>query len=105
MARRIEELELKNKDLLINASPVGMHPEDPCLISASDLVKDLFVYDLIYNPRQTKLLALAKASNLNFSNGLGMLLYQGVFSFKHFSGKDGPVEVMQEALLKVAIKK
>ncbi len=100
VVKRIEDLDLINKDLLINASPVGMRQSDPCLISAKDLHEGLFVYDLIYNPAETKLLSLAKINNLNFSNGLGMLLYQGVFAFKHFSGRAAPVEIMKEALLR-----
>lgn len=97
---RIEELNLKDKDLLINASPVGMHADDPCLVESGMLHKDLFVYDLIYNPAETKLLKKAKEIGAAFSNGLGMLLYQGVFAFSHFSGKNPPVETMREALLK-----
>jgi shikimate dehydrogenase len=100
VANRIEDLEIQNKDLLVNASSVGMRESDPCLINAEDLHPGLFVYDLIYSPSETKLISLAKARNLNFSNGLGMLLYQGVFAFKHFCGRVAPVEVMKEALLK-----
>ncbi|MDD5466000.1 MAG: shikimate dehydrogenase [Candidatus Omnitrophica bacterium] len=100
VATRIEDLEIANKDLLINASPVGMRPADPCLVGYQDLHQGLFVYDLIYSPLETKLISLAKELNLNFSNGLGMLLYQGVFAFQYFSGKKAPVKTMQEALLK-----
>jgi len=100
VVRRIEDLEIANKDLLINASPVGMRLTDPCLVDPIDLHKGLFVYDLIYSPFETKLISLAKERSLNFSNGLGMLLYQGVFAFQHFSGKKAPIETMKEALLK-----
>jgi shikimate dehydrogenase len=100
IANSIEDLEISKKDLLVNASPVGMHESDPCLVRQEDLASGLFVYDLIYNPDQTKLISLAKKLNLNFSNGLGMLLYQGVFSFKHFCARTPPIEVMKEALLK-----
>lgn len=100
VATRIEDLAIANKDLLINASPVGMRPADPCLVDPCDLHQGLFVYDLIYSPLETKLIALAKERNLNFSNGLGMLLYQGVFAFQHFSGRKAPVKTMQEALWK-----
>ena len=100
---RLEDLEIFNKDLLVNASPVGMHQNDPCLVAPGDLHAGLFVYDLIYSPCQTKLISLAKERNLNFSNGLGMLLYQGVFAFKHFSGRTAPVNIMKEALLKACL--
>ncbi|MBM3243357.1 MAG: shikimate dehydrogenase [Candidatus Omnitrophica bacterium] len=98
---RIEELNLKEKDLLVNASSVGLKTEDPLLIDPNMLHKGLFVYDLIYNPKETKLLKLAKEEGLSYANGLGMLLYQGVESFNIWIGKDrAPVKVMQEALSK-----
>jgi shikimate dehydrogenase len=100
----IEELDLKNKDLLINATPVGLKEADPCLVSTEMLHKDLFVYDLIYNPPETKLLALAKKAGAKASNGLGMLLYQGALSFEHFTGKRAPIDIMRKAL-KEGVKK
>ena len=96
--KSIEQLNIRNKDILINATPVGLDKADPCLVSEDMLHKDLFVYDLIYNPPETKLLALAKRAGARFSNGLGMLLYQGALSFEHFTGKDAPLEVMRQAL-------
>jgi len=100
VANSIEDLEISKKDLLVNASPVGMSQSDPCLARPEDLTSGLFVYDLIYNPVRTKLISLARQQNLNFSNGLGMLLYQGVFAFKHFCARTAPIEIMREALLK-----
>lgn len=100
VAKRIEDLDLMNKDLLINACPVGMYSTDPCLVNPEDLHAGLFVYDLIYSLPETKLISLAKERNLNFSNGLGMLLYQGAFAFKYFTGKNPPVELMREALVR-----
>jgi shikimate dehydrogenase len=100
VATRIEDLALAKKDLLINATPIGMRQDDPCLVSPQDLHPGLFVYDLIYSPPETKLISLAKNNNLNYANGLGMLLYQGVFAFKYFRGRIPPVNIMKEALLK-----
>jgi len=97
----IKELDLKDKDLLINASSVGMKHQDSLLIDSSMLHPGLFVYDLIYKPFQTKLLSLAEDNGIKFSNGLGMLLYQGVESLNLWLGKKkAPVEVMRSALRK-----
>jgi len=96
----IEQLEIKNKDLLVNATPVGLEETDPCLVKEEMLHKNLFVYDLIYNPLETKLLAQAKKAGAKVSNGLGMLLYQGMLSFKLWTGKDAPLKIMQPALEK-----
>ncbi len=95
----IEELKIKDKDLLINATPVGLKESDPCLVKEEMLHKNLFVYDLIYNPAQTKLLKLAKEKGCRCSNGLGMLLYQGMLSFEIWTGKLAPKEVMKQFLL------
>ena len=96
----IEKLDILNKDLLINATPVGMKESDPCLVAKEMLHKNLFVYDVIYNPQETKLLKLAKEVGAETRNGLGMLLSQGALSFEHwFPGKKAPREVMWKALL------
>ncbi len=103
-AGRVEELDLKKKDILINASPVGMKSEDPLLINPGMLHPGLFIYDLIYNPGQTKLLDLAKENNSPYTNGLGMLLYQGVEALNLWiSPKKAPVEVMRRALEKACL--
>lgn len=94
----IEKLDIQNSDLLINATPIGMKETDPCLVDEKFIHKDLLVYDIIYNPKETKLLALAKKVGARTSNGLGMLLYQGALSFQHFTGKPAPIEIMRQAL-------
>ncbi len=76
-----------------------MKREDPCLIKASLLHPGLFVYDLIYNPDETKLLALARKKNCRYANGLNMLLYQAVESFNIWvKPRKAPVKIMQAAL-------
>jgi shikimate dehydrogenase len=91
-------LEINNKDFLINATPVGLKATDPVIVDESLLHKNLFVYDLIYNPAETKLLSLAKKAGCRICNGLGMLLYQGVLSFEIWTGKKAPEEIMRKAL-------
>jgi shikimate dehydrogenase len=91
-------LEINNKDFLINATPVGLKATDPVIVDESLLHKNLFVYDLIYNPAETKLLSLAKKAGCRVCNGLGMLLYQGVLSFEIWTGKKAPEEIMRKAL-------
>ncbi|MEI6631615.1 MAG: shikimate dehydrogenase [bacterium] len=103
---RIEGLKLKDKDLLVNASPVGMQPQDPCLVTEDMLPTGIFVYDLIYNPAETKLLSLARQKGLRYSNGLGMLLYQGAESFNLWmKPKKAPLSVMSAAFKQALRKK
>ena len=100
----LEEVDFKNINLLINATPCGMKKNDPSLVEEKMLHKDMLVYDLIYNPPQTKLLKLAQKIGAKTSNGLGMLLYQGMRAFEIWTKRKAPKKIMQEALLK-AIEK
>lgn len=95
---RIEDSDIGKADILINATPVGMKPEDPLLVKKEWLRPELFVYDLIYNPIETKLLKIAKEVGCRYANGLGMLLYQGCLAFEHWTQKRAPVDVMRKAL-------
>ncbi|HNX81102.1 MAG TPA: shikimate dehydrogenase [Candidatus Omnitrophota bacterium] len=94
----VEALDIAQKDILINATPCGMKPADPCLVPESKFHKNLFVYDLIYTPVETKLLARAKARGCKTANGLKMLLYQGAGSFEHWTGEKPPEDIMWKAL-------
>ncbi len=95
----IDTLLDASPDLLINATHVGMNEADPLLINPAKLGHSVFVYDLIYNPEETKLLKTAKAKGCRYANGLGMLLYQGVLSFEFWTGQKAPVDVMRKALV------
>ncbi|MDD5020293.1 MAG: shikimate dehydrogenase [Candidatus Omnitrophica bacterium] len=93
-----EKLDIPDADILVNATPVGMKPEDSLLVKQEWLKAGQFVYDLIYNPAETKLLATAKAAGCRTANGLGMLLYQGALAFEHWTGKAAPMDAMRKAL-------
>ena len=99
-AESVEALQVKEADLLVNATPVGMKETDPLLIEPNDLHKDLLVCDLLYKPQETKLLKAAKENGAKVSNGLGMLLYQGMIAFEIWTGKTAPKEVMYDTLLR-----
>ncbi len=81
-----EDLNLELADLLINTTNVGMKEDDPLLIDTEVLHQRMLVYDVIYAPRETKLLAQARLKNARTANGLGMLFFQGVLAFRHWSG-------------------
>lgn len=93
-------------DILINATPVGMHNGDALVFNPEQFYPKLMVYDLVYNPAQTSLLKEAKRKGCaGVFNGLGMLLYQGVLAFQVWLDVEPPVEVMGEALRQVLLKK
>ena len=94
--------KIKDVDLLVNASPVGMKVGDKSLVDKELLregKKSLCVYDAVYN-RETQLVKDAKEllGDSRAVGGLGMLLHQGMRSFKIWTGKPAPKEVMQKAL-------
>lgn len=74
----------KEASLIVNTTSLGMHPQTDKM---PPLKLDLFsshhfVVDLIYNPAETKFLKMAREKNCKTLNGLGMLIYQGEYSFK-----------------------
>lgn len=74
-------------DILINCTPVGMYPHvDVCPVSADVIARCGAVFDAVYNPRETRLLALAKQNGLPAIEGLGMLFYQAVEAQKFWFG-------------------
>ncbi|MFW6381651.1 MAG: shikimate dehydrogenase, partial [Bacillota bacterium] len=81
---------IKDIDLLIDTTPVGMSPEVevPPVIEENYLHSNLLVVDLVYNPAETSLLKAACRSGAQTMNGMGMLLYQGIESFKIWTGRD-----------------
>lgn len=93
---------LRQADILINTTPVGMHPhvDDEPVASASDMHEDLVVFDAVYNPNETVLLKEAIKAGAKPVYGIKMLLYQGAESFKIWTGNEAPVDVMEDALRK-----
>lgn len=90
-------------ELVVNTTPVGMHPhEDASPLSECQLGKlnvDAVVYDIIYTPRPTLLLQRAADRGLKTLDGLEMLVQQGAIALEQWSGKPAPVDVMRQALL------
>ena len=84
--------------ILVNGTSVGMAPkmDNTMLRDTTMLHKDLFVFDVIYNPRETRLLREAKEAGCQTSNGMYMLLYQGAASFELWTGKEMPVDIIKE---------
>lgn len=89
---------IEDCDVLINGTSIGMAPDtDACVISnASFLHPGLIVSDIIYNPRETKLLSIAKSRGCHTFNGMYMLLYQGAEAFRLWTGKEMPVDLIKQ---------
>ena len=89
---------IDNSQILTNGTSLGMAPNiEGCVITdVSMLHEGLIVSDVIYNPRETKLLRIAKEQGCMTFNGLYMLLYQGAEAFKIWTGQDMPVSIIKE---------
>ncbi|MDR5710090.1 MAG: shikimate dehydrogenase [Armatimonadota bacterium] len=92
--------QLAEAELLVNATPVGMHPDrDASPIPSPEFLHPcMVVFDLVYNPPRTRLLQLAQQAGARTIGGLLMLAYQGASSFELWTGKSAPVEVMLRAI-------
>ena len=84
--------------ILVNGTNVGMAPNvDRTLITDTSVFRpDLFVFDVIYSPQETRLLREAREAGCQTSNGMYMLLYQGAASFELWTGKEMPVDIIKE---------
>ena len=90
--------EIKDSDIFVNATVVGMKPMDDMSVvkDTSAFHDNLVVCDVVYNPIETKLLSEAKAAGCKCVGGKGMLLWQGVAAFKLYTGQDMPVDEVKE---------
>jgi shikimate dehydrogenase len=89
---------LRNARVLIQATPVGMQPQDQMPIPLSAPPVGLFVLDTLYAPAETALLRQARSAGLRCSNGLAMLLHQGAAAFRLWTGVDPPLDAMRRSL-------
>jgi shikimate dehydrogenase len=91
---------MQDADLIINCTPVGMHPhENSSLVPAELFRQEQVVFDIVYNPLETKLLNEAKTRGLKTISGVDMFINQAVLQFERFTGVDAPVEVMRRVVM------
>lgn len=97
----LQDVELRevahNCQLIVNCTTMGMkyssdERQSPLAVDA--IAKDVLVYDLVYNPFETPLLRMAKAAGAKIIGGLSMLVYQGAASFKLWTGREAPIDIM-----------
>lgn len=88
----------RETDLIVQASPIGMKPEDRCPLPTDAFRPGQKAFDLVYNLPETCFMRAARAGGARAVNGLGMLLHQGAESFTIWTGCAAPVDVMRKAL-------
>jgi len=90
--------EIRDADIVVNATSVGMHPgESQTPVDKHLLRPELTVFDLVYNPLETRLLREARSIGARTIDGLTHLIHQGAASFEIWTGSKAPIEVMTNA--------
>jgi 3-dehydroquinate dehydratase/shikimate dehydrogenase len=93
-ARHISDVEV-----LINCTPVGMHPNvDESPIAKSHLKPSMIVFDTVYNPESTLLLKEARDRGCRIVTGVEMFIRQAALQFLLFTGREAPEALMRETL-------
>ena len=85
--------------LVLNCTSLGLKPEDvlPLDETRFSLKQADAVYDMVYKPAETKLLAAAKVAGCRTAGGIGMLVHQGAKAFEIWAGQPAPVDEMRRA--------
>jgi len=96
----LTDLRLLTFDLLVNTTPIGMTPntDQSPLPKNTSLSKHTKIYDLVYNPHETKLVKDARAQGLRATTGVGMLIEQAALSFEIWTGHNPPREIMRASI-------
>lgn len=93
-------------DILINTTPLGMYPDiEASPISEEMLHNDLFVFDIVYNPLETRLLKEARKIGCKTLGGLDMFVNQGALAFEWWTGKKPNLNLMKEKVVEFLGKK
>ena len=104
-----KELELRkaNCQLIVNCTTIGMRysaEESKSPLAPGAIMEDVLIYDMVYNPLETPLLKMAREAGARTLGGLPMLVYQGAASFKLWTGKEAPIDIMFAAAKKALLR-
>jgi shikimate dehydrogenase len=87
-------------DILINATTVGMNDSGETIVPREFLHDRLSVFDIVYNPKETRLLREAREKGCHVIYGYKMLLYQAARQFELFTDQPAPIKIMESVLVK-----
>lgn len=98
---KLTKEELKNYDILINTTSIGMYPNlvSKSIVSADIMHSGLIVNDIVYNPIKTALVKEAEKANAIIIHGTKMLVHEGGEAFKIWTGHEPPIKIMEEKIL------
>ena len=97
----LTDFRLSTFDLLVNTTPIGMTPntDHSPLPENISLLKHTKIYDLVYNPRETKLVRDARSQGLQATTGLGMLIEQAALGFELWTGVKPPKDTLYASVV------
>jgi shikimate dehydrogenase len=91
---------MQEADIIIHCTSVGMYPhKDDSLIPANLFKPGQVVFDAVYTPLETRLIADAKACGLQIISGVEMFINQAMLQFEEFTGKKAPIAVMRKVAM------
>jgi shikimate dehydrogenase len=94
------EAAMTQSDVIIHCTPIGMHPKEGVSLVPPELFRSgQVVFDIVYTPLETKLLAHAKSRGLKVLSGVEMFINQAVLQFERFTGEKPPIEVMRRVVM------
>jgi shikimate dehydrogenase len=88
--------------LVVNATTLGLGPDDPSPYPVEELPDTVALHDLVYRPGETRWVREARARGIEAFDGREMLLRQGMAAFERWCGRPAPEEVMRQALRRAA---
>ena len=99
---RLKTENYNDFDIIVNTTPLGTKGEleNESIVRAEQIEKVNLVYDLVYNPFQTKLMSAADRATVPKIGGMAMLVAQGMKQFEIWTGKTAPMKEMSQAVLK-----
>lgn len=101
MEINFQTFQPSNFKLIVNTTPLGMTPnvDQSPLPENLSLPSNIFVYDLVYNPRETKLVREARSQGLQATTGLGMLIEQAALGFELWTGHQPPKDILYASVV------
>jgi 3-dehydroquinate dehydratase/shikimate dehydrogenase len=100
-SKLLGELSPASHGLLINATPLGLHPGDPSPAPASVFKESTIAFDMVYGSAETPFLAAARSAGAQVIPGHEMLICQGLVQFRLFTGREATYEEFEATLKEV----
>jgi shikimate dehydrogenase len=95
----LELLESLQPDILINTTSLGMYPKMDDTPVKKDFLKNMLVFDIVYNPLKTRLIKEAEQNGCTTIMGLEMFVNQAALQFELWTGKKAPKDLMRKVVV------